>query len=42
MDKVHWNEFAEKLGKKAVGAFLNFPRFALAHCMPINVLLRWT
>ena len=26
------NEFAEKLRKKTVGAFLNFPRFAAAHC----------
>ena len=26
------NEFAEKLCKKTVGAFLNFPSFASAHC----------
>ena len=26
------NEFAEKLCKKTGGAFLNFPRFAAAHC----------
>ena len=26
------NEFAEKLRKKTRGAFLNFPRFASAHC----------
>ena len=25
------NEFAEKLSKKTEGAFLNFPRFALAY-----------
>ena len=28
----HRKEFAEKLIKKAEGAFKNFPRFAFAHC----------
>ena len=27
------NEFAEELTKKAVGDFLDFPRFAYAHCI---------
>ena len=30
------NEFAEKLCKKTGGAFLNFPRFASAHCMSLH------
>ena len=33
----HRKEFAEKLIKKAEGAFKNFPRFALAHCTSIHL-----
>ena len=32
------NEFAEKLCKKTGGAFLNFPRFAAAHCRRLQAI----